>query len=99
VTNSRTRKELSLRQSHVIKGSAYSLRYTKVAAAITAAIRNYSREADMLYWAAVFLVIAIVAGVLGFGGIAGTATEVARVLFVVFLVLFLAGIFLGWRAV
>ena len=33
----------------------------------------------MLYWAAVFLIIAIVVGVLGFGGIAGAATGVARV--------------------
>ena len=30
---------------------------------------------NMLYWALIFLVIAIVAGVLGFGGVAGAASE------------------------
>ena len=43
----------------------------------------------MLYWAAIFLVIALVAGALGFGGIASTSAGIARVLFGVFLVLFL----------
>jgi uncharacterized membrane protein YtjA (UPF0391 family) len=41
----------------------------------------------MLYWAAVFFVIALVAAVLGFGGIASGAVGVAKVLFVVFLAL------------
>ena len=39
----------------------------------------------MLYWAAVFFVIAITAAVLGFGGLASGAAAVAKVLFVVFL--------------
>ena len=43
----------------------------------------------MLYWAAIFLVIAIVAGALGFGGIATTSAGIARILFGVFLILFL----------
>lgn len=42
----------------------------------------------MLYWALVFLVIALIAGVLGFGGVAQTFAGVARVLFGIFLVLF-----------
>jgi len=42
----------------------------------------------MLYWALIFLIIALVAGDLGFGGIAGAATEIARILFFIFLVLF-----------
>ncbi len=42
----------------------------------------------MLYWAAVFFLIAIVAGVLGFGGIAVASAQIAHILFVVFLVLF-----------
>src|SRR5262249_29772026 len=55
-----------------------------------------SREgAEMFYWAAVFLVIALVAGVLGFGGIAGVSSNIAWILFVVGLivavVLFLRG--------
>jgi uncharacterized membrane protein YtjA (UPF0391 family) len=40
----------------------------------------------MLYWAAVFLVIALVAGALGLGGVAGVSSNIAWVLFVVGLV-------------
>ena len=43
----------------------------------------------MLYWAAVFFVIAIVAAGFCFGGIAASAASVAQVLFFIFLVLFL----------
>ncbi len=43
----------------------------------------------MLFWALVFLVIAIVSGAFGFGLIAGIASTIARVLFAVFLILFL----------
>jgi uncharacterized membrane protein YtjA (UPF0391 family) len=46
-------------------------------------------EENMLYWALVFLVVALVAGVLGFTGIAVAAAGIAKLLFVVFLVLFL----------
>ena len=49
----------------------------------------------MLYYAAVFFLIAIVAAVLGFGGIAVGAAEIAKILFVVFLVLFLGSLILG----
>lgn len=49
----------------------------------------------MLYWAAVFLVIAIGAAVLGLGGIAGISANIAWVLFVVGLIVsivfFIAG--------
>jgi uncharacterized membrane protein YtjA (UPF0391 family) len=41
----------------------------------------------MLYYAVVFLVIALIAAFLGFAGIAGTAAWIAKVLFVVFLIL------------
>jgi uncharacterized membrane protein YtjA (UPF0391 family) len=50
-------------------------------------------EADevtaMLYWALIFLVVAIIAGILGFGGVASTATGIAKILFIIFLVVFL----------
>lgn len=46
----------------------------------------------MLYWALMFLVVALVAGLFGFGGIAATATGIAQVLFVVALVLFVASL-------
>ncbi|MGB8813901.1 MAG: DUF1328 family protein [Paracoccaceae bacterium] len=42
----------------------------------------------MLYWAAVFFVIAIVAGVFGFGAIASASAGVAQFLFFVFVALF-----------
>ncbi len=43
----------------------------------------------MLYYALVFLIVAIVAAVFGFGGIAAAATGIAKTLFVVFLILFI----------
>ena len=51
----------------------------------------------MLYWALIFLVVAIVAGIFGFGGIAATASSIAQVLFFIFLVLFIISLFFGWR--
>jgi uncharacterized membrane protein YtjA (UPF0391 family) len=51
----------------------------------------------MLYWALLFLVVAIVAGIFGFGGIAATASSIAQVLFFIFLVLFIVSLFFGWR--
>ncbi len=49
----------------------------------------------MLYWAAVFFVIAIVAAILGFGDIVAGATAIAKVLFYVFLVVFLLSLITG----
>jgi uncharacterized membrane protein YtjA (UPF0391 family) len=49
----------------------------------------------MLYWALMFLVIALVAAVFGFGGIASTATGIAQILFVIALVLFVVSLFAG----
>ena len=49
----------------------------------------------MLYYAAVFFLIAIVAAFLGFGGIAFGAAEIAKILFFVFLVLFVGSLVLG----
>jgi uncharacterized membrane protein YtjA (UPF0391 family) len=42
---------------------------------------------DLLYWAIVFLVVALIAAFLGFGGVAGVATEGARMLFWVAIIL------------
>ncbi len=50
----------------------------------------------MLYWAVMFLVIALVAAVFGFGGIASTATGMAQILFVIALVLFVISLFAGF---
>jgi uncharacterized membrane protein YtjA (UPF0391 family) len=50
------------------------------------------REASMLRWTLIFLVIALVAALLGFGNLAGEASDIARILFFVFLVLTLIGL-------
>jgi uncharacterized membrane protein YtjA (UPF0391 family) len=52
----------------------------------------------MLYWAAVFLVIALVAGVLGLGGVAFISQEIAWILFIVGLILAVISFFMGRRA-
>ena len=50
----------------------------------------------MLYWALMFLVIALVAGIFGFGGIASTATGIAQILFVIALGLFVVSLLTGF---
>jgi uncharacterized membrane protein YtjA (UPF0391 family) len=54
--------------------------------------RFLDKEHDMLYYAAVFFVIALVAALFGFGGIAAGAVEIAKIIFIVFLVLFLVSL-------
>jgi uncharacterized membrane protein YtjA (UPF0391 family) len=49
-------------------------------------------ENPMLYYALVFLIIAIMAGLLGFGVVAFAAAEVARILFFIFLIAFLVSL-------
>jgi len=49
----------------------------------------------MLYYAALFFVIAMVAALFGFGGIAAGAVEIAKILFFVFLVLFVVSLIAG----
>ena len=49
----------------------------------------------MLYWALIFLIVALVAGMFGFGLIAGTSYTIAKVLFFVFLVLFIISLISG----
>ena len=46
----------------------------------------------MLYYALMFLLIALIAGALGFGVVAFAAAEIARIVFFVFLVLFVIGL-------
>jgi uncharacterized membrane protein YtjA (UPF0391 family) len=50
------------------------------------------RRTKMLYYALVFLLIAIVAAVLGFGGVAIVSAGIAKILFFVFIVLFLVSL-------
>jgi uncharacterized membrane protein YtjA (UPF0391 family) len=51
----------------------------------------------MLYWAAVFFVIALIGAVLGFSGIAAGAAGIAKILFFVFLVLGALSLIFGRR--
>lgn len=46
-------------------------------------------EMNLLYWALIFLVVALIAAVLGFAGLAAAAAGIARILFFIFLVIFL----------
>ncbi len=50
---------------------------------------------NLLYWALVFLVVAIVAALLGFGGIAGTAYSGASLLFWIAIILFVVTLIAG----
>jgi len=50
---------------------------------------------NLLYWAVIFLIVALVAAFLGFGGIAGVAVEGARILFWIALVLLVVSVVLG----
>lgn len=52
----------------------------------------------MLYYAAVFFVIALVGAVLGFSGIASASAGIAKILFFVFLVLGALSLLFGHRA-
>lgn len=51
---------------------------------------------QMLYWALVFLVVALIAGALGFGGIAGASAGIAQILFVIFVVLLCVSLVAGF---
>ncbi len=42
----------------------------------------------MLYYAALFFIVALVAAVFGFGGVASASVGIAQILFFVFIVLF-----------
>ena len=49
----------------------------------------------MLYYAALFFIVALVAALFGFGGIAAGAVEIAKILFFIFLVLFVVSLVAG----
>jgi uncharacterized membrane protein YtjA (UPF0391 family) len=51
----------------------------------------------MLYWAAVFLVIALVAALLGFTGVAGLSMNMAWILFILGLIVAVVFFVLGRR--
>ena len=49
----------------------------------------------MLYWSAIFFVIALLAAAFGFGGLADGAADIGKVLFFLFIVLFVVSILVG----
>lgn len=53
----------------------------------------------MLYYALVFLLVAIVCAILGFGVLSAAAAGIAKILFFVFLVIFLVSLVMGRRRV
>jgi uncharacterized membrane protein YtjA (UPF0391 family) len=53
---------------------------------------DLKRRTKMLYYALVFLLIAILAAVFGFGGLAIVSAGIAKILFFVFIVLFLVSL-------
>jgi|SRR5579863_10183428 len=55
-------------------------------------LHRFREVNEMLYYAIVFLVIALVAALLGFGGVAIAFAGVAKILFVVFLIMFLVSL-------
>ncbi|MDX2463540.1 MAG: DUF1328 domain-containing protein [Porticoccus sp.] len=55
------------------------------------------KEITMLYWAFMFLVIAIIAGIFGLTGVAAVASEVAWILFVLGLILAVVFFIMGRR--
>jgi uncharacterized membrane protein YtjA (UPF0391 family) len=61
----------------------------------TAPLQRLLKEIAMLYYAAVFFIIALVAALFGFGGIAAGAAGIAKILFLIFLVLFAVSLVMG----
>lgn len=49
----------------------------------------------MLYWAAIFFVVAIIAAAFGFGGLAARAAGIAKILFFIFVILFIVSLLAG----
>jgi uncharacterized membrane protein YtjA (UPF0391 family) len=70
---------------------------TDCAAGTVLATAPVERETVMLYWAAVFFVIALIAAVLGFSGIAASTAGIAKILFFVFLVVGALSLIFGRR--
>ena len=53
---------------------------------------NKKGLSSWLFWALIFLLVAIVAGVLGMGLISGVSLEIAKWLAIIFVVLFLVSV-------
>ncbi len=51
---------------------------------------------NLLYWALIFLIVALVAGVFGFGGVAAGAESIGRIIFYVAIILLLISLVLNF---
>jgi uncharacterized membrane protein YtjA (UPF0391 family) len=56
---------------------------------ISRTVARPRKGGNMLYYALVFLIVALIAGFLGFGGVAVAAAGIAKILFFIFLIMFL----------
>jgi uncharacterized membrane protein YtjA (UPF0391 family) len=81
----------------VLEPKRYLRTGTDAATADTIHASN-TEDCVMLYWAAVFFVIALLAAIFGFGGLAASAAGVAKILFFVFLVFALVSFLFGRRS-
>jgi uncharacterized membrane protein YtjA (UPF0391 family) len=82
----RREKHPALPENHEAEGTASALPERFV---------TIRKEGVMVYWAAVFLVIALVAALLGFTGIAGMSMNIAWILFVVGMIFAVALFIMG----
>jgi uncharacterized membrane protein YtjA (UPF0391 family) len=60
--------------------------------------RPLPEENAMLYWALVFLVVALIAGLLGFTTVAGASIAIAKFLAALFLIVFVVLLIMGLSA-
>jgi uncharacterized membrane protein YtjA (UPF0391 family) len=80
----------SIRGSRLVSTCAFNFRILVNVEGVCASASVQGREeGTMLYYALIFLVVALVAGFLGFGGIAFAAAGIAKIFFFIFLVVFL----------
>lgn len=49
----------------------------------------------LLYWTAIFFIIALIAGIFGFTKIAEGSADVAKILFFIFIILFILSLIAG----
>jgi len=61
------------------------------------ALSPSQEESTVLYYALMFLVVALIAGVLGVTGVAGVASQIAWVLFVIGIILLIVNFLTGSR--
>ena len=78
----------SISESRLLFTCAFNFWIQVNAQGVCAGAAVLGHEGMMLYYALVFLLVALVAGFLGFGGIAFAAAGVAKIFFFIFLVVF-----------